>query len=188
MPTTSRLALPYPATSDAATSYRTSIQGIATALDSAAIDLHGTRAARPAASQVGRYYFIDDELILCRDTGSAWVEINAKRLLRTVHTWTVLGPTANALNVPSMFMSLAAGQATNIVGVRAKIGSGTSIAVQLTKNGVNVGGAVTVTTAAATTSLGPTAVASNDDLDIVLSAATGNPADLSYTLILEHSI
>lgn len=72
MPTTTRLALPYPASTDSPAGY-TQIQNLANALDNAAIDLaEGTLAARPAPSIRGRWYYATDVAILYRDSGSTW--------------------------------------------------------------------------------------------------------------------
>jgi hypothetical protein len=72
------------------------------------------------------------------------------------------------------------------VGLRAKLGSGTSLGVQVRRNGGNVGGVITVTTAAATTTFNQ-ALAADDELSLVLSAPVGTPTNLTATLYLEHT-
>lgn len=72
MPTTTRLAIPYPAGTDAPNG-PAQLQALANALDNAAIDLtEGTLASRPAASLRGRWYYATDVGILYRDSGSTW--------------------------------------------------------------------------------------------------------------------
>lgn len=76
MPTTTRLAIPYPATTDPPNG-PAQMQAIANALDNAAIDLaEGTLAARPAASIRGRWYYATDTGQLFRDSGSTWRQVN----------------------------------------------------------------------------------------------------------------
>lgn len=76
MPSTTRLALPYPASSDTADVPR-DISALANALDSnAAYDAQGSLSSRPAAGLRGRYYYANDTGVLSRDTGTAWVDVN----------------------------------------------------------------------------------------------------------------
>lgn len=72
MPTTTRLAIPYPAASDPPNG-PAQMQGIANSLDNAAIDLaEGTLASRPTPSIRGRWYYATDIGVLYRDSGSTW--------------------------------------------------------------------------------------------------------------------
>ena len=119
------------------------------------------------------------------DHDTAWAP--ATKTFRIGHTWAISGVVASGQVVPCFFVPLAAGQSATLVGIRAELKSGTSIDVQLQRNGSNIGGVVTVTTAAATTAYSQ-AVADGDDFALVLSGATGNPSDLSVTAIFEHTI
>jgi hypothetical protein len=103
------------------------------------------------------------------------------------HTWALVGDVSAISTLPSMFVPLRAGQAAVLVGIRAKIGSGTSVGVQVRRNGSNVGSVITVNTTAATTSLGNVALANNDELTLVLSAPSGTPSNFGATLVLEHT-
>lgn len=102
------------------------------------------------------------------------------------HTWTVGGALSAGMGIPSFFVPVAAGQVVAVVGVRAKIASGTSIAIQLTKNGSNVSSAVTVNATPTTTSLSTT-IANGDELGITTASPTGVPADLSFTVVLSST-
>jgi hypothetical protein len=85
-----------------------------------------------------------------------------------------------------MFVPLRSGQASTLIGLRAKIGSGTSIGVQLKRNGSNLGSVITVTTTVATTVFSQ-ALAADDELTLVLSSPAGTPSNLGMTLYLEHT-
>jgi len=88
--------------------------------------------------------------------------------------------------LPSMFVPLRAGQASTLIGLRAKLGSGTSIGVQLKRNGSNLGSVITVTTTVATTAFSQ-ALTGDDELTLVLSSPAGAPSNLGMTLYLEHT-
>jgi hypothetical protein len=106
---------------------------------------------------------------------------------RLGHTWGLVGDVTVITTLPSLFIPLRAGQASALAAVRAKLGSGTSINVQVKRNGLDVGSPITVTPAAWTTSLGNVALADGDEVTVVLSSPIGNPSDLGITLILEHT-
>jgi len=104
---------------------------------------------------------------------------------RLGHTWGLVGNVSTLTTLPALFVPLATQTAT-LVGVRAKLGSGTSVGVQVKRNGSNVGGVITVTTTAATTALSQ-ALAADDELTIVLSAPVGAPTNLGVTLFVQHT-
>jgi hypothetical protein len=97
-----------------------------------------------------------------------------------------VGDVSAITTVPSIFVPLVAPQITNLYGIRTKIGSGTSVGVQVLRNGTNVGGVVTVTPTTATTLLGNVGLADGDELTLVLSSPVGTPSNFSATLILEQ--
>ena len=99
-------------------------------------------------------------------------------------TWAILGA-LSAGGLPGIFVPKLASQTITLKGVRANILSGTSIVAQCRRNGSNLGGAITITTTAATTAFNQ-ALANGDGIDFVLSTPTGSPADLSLTAFLEH--
>jgi hypothetical protein len=69
---TSRLKLPYPIPDDNVDVPRDML-ALSNKLDSsAAFDLQGTNAARPAPGTAGRYYYATDTGTLYRDDGTAW--------------------------------------------------------------------------------------------------------------------
>jgi hypothetical protein len=111
----------------------------------------------------------------------------ASQPFRDGHTWALAGDVTAITVLPSLFVPLTGTQQAILVGLRAKLGSGTSVGVQVKRNGANVGGVITVTTTAATTSLGGVVLADGDELTLVLSSPVGLPSHLGATLILEHT-
>jgi hypothetical protein len=107
---------------------------------------------------------------------------------RATHTFALVGDVSAITGMPSFFVSLIGSQTAVLYGIRADIASGTSVGVQVVKNGTNVGGVITVTPTTATTTLGSVALADNDELTIVLSAPVGTPTNLGVSLIIEHTV
>lgn len=100
----------------------------------------------------------------------------------TGHTFALAGDLSLFGTLPSFFIPKAATEVVEIIGLRAKIASGTSVGVQVRKNAANVGGVITVTPTAAYTALGPVTCADGDETTIVLSALTGTPTSLGATI------
>ena len=123
--------------------------------------------------------------------GSVWVDtddsVPAGTVVprRTGFSWAIKG-TIIAETQPSYFVPIATGQISQLLGVRAKIASGTSVVCQLQQNGTNIGTAVTVTPTKATTLFTPIALVDGDEIALVTSSPTGNPTNLSITAIMEH--
>ena len=128
--------------------------------------------------------------ILAKNSGTdydtKWITPPAKTF-RTGHTWAIPGALTAGQAVPPIFVPEASGQTSTLVGVRAKLASGTSVGVQLQRNGSNLGSVITVTPTAASTAFSQ-AITDLDQLGVVLSAPVGTPTDLSFTVILEHVV
>ena len=107
--------------------------------------------------------------------------------LRLGHTWAIVGDATSLTTLPSLFVPLLGTQAAVLHSIRAKIASGTSIGMQVRRNAGNVGGVITVTTTATTTTLGSVALTDGDELTLVFSAPVGTPSNVSATLIVEHT-
>jgi hypothetical protein len=100
------------------------------------------------------------------------------------HSYAVPGVVA-AQTLPGFFIPVPAGQTVTLVAIRCVLQAGTSIALALQQNGVNIGGlgAVSVTTGAATTlPTAPVTIANNDEIQAVLSSAVGNPTGLTISV------
>ena len=102
-------------------------------------------------------------------------------------TWGIAGLLSVGMVIPQIFIPKRANQTINIVGARAIINSGTNATVQFQRNGGSLGAATIVTTSAGLISLPTTALADGDRLGLSITIITGSPADLSYTVFLEHS-
>lgn len=147
-------------------------------------------ASAPGSPAAGEMYYDTGTNKLFWWNGSAWVDSTGgvvTKVVRVGHTWAVGGALNAGINVPQIFVPEASGQSTVLVAARSMIGAGTSIDVQVQRNGSNVGSAITVTTTAATTTFSQ-ALSDMDALDIVLSSPSGSPVDLSFTLVLEHTV
>ena len=127
------------------------------------------------------------------DLGALWLDTDAPDpspailTFRTGQTWVVAGTLTGGQVIPPFFIPVVSGQIAKIIGVRAKLGGG-SIAAQLTQNGTNIGSSVTVTSTKATTTFGtPVTMVDGDEIGVALSSPSGSPANLSLTVILEHS-
>jgi collagen type VII alpha len=100
----------------------------------------------------------------------------------TGHTFALSGDVSGYGTLPGFFIPKAATEVVELVGIRAKIASGTSVGVQVKRNGTNVGGVITVTPTAGYTALGPVTMVDGDELTLVLSSPVGVPTSLGATM------
>jgi len=105
---------------------------------------------------------------------------------RLGHTWGLVGDVTALTVLPSIFIPFGTTQSAKLVGIRTKLGSGTSIDVQLKRNGTNLGSVITVIPTAVTTTFNQS-LAANDELTLVLSSPVGSPTHLTVTLFVEHT-
>jgi hypothetical protein len=146
VPTTSRLALPYPSDDDP-NDVAGDLLDLATKLDTdAAADGQGLASARPAAGVRGRYYWATDTKTLSRDDGTTWrVVYGLTEELKTVGTATIgvnaSGATGTAVQIGDFGANeayiKAIGSATNVSLVLMTKGtaSGTGSAVFFQNSG-----------------------------------------------------
>jgi hypothetical protein len=125
------------------------------------------------------------------DTGSQGIQgiqgpVGITRPFRLGHTWGLVGDVSGLTTLPAMFVPLLGTQAASLIGVRTRLGSGTSVGVQVRRNGGNLGSVITATGTAATTAFSQ-ALAADDELTIVLSAPVGTPTNLGVSLFIEHT-
>lgn len=108
------------------------------------------------------------------------------------HTWLVTGPIAvpsgDLAFIPPFYVPVKSSQSTKLVRARYKINSGTSVTAKLQKNGVDISGytGISVTTTTAETDAADVALADNDVIALVVTAVSGSPYNLSFTVVLEH--
>ncbi len=107
------------------------------------------------------------------------------------YTWTVAG----AVNVPAgdvdyinpVFVRLATGQTAQLVSATHRINTGTSATVKVQRNGIDVTGftGISVTTTTSTTNPADVVLASGDTLAIIVTATSGTPQNLAFSLFYE---
>jgi len=107
---------------------------------------------------------------------------------RQGHTWALIGDVTTLTAMPSMRVQMIGTQTVKLAAITTQIASGTSVGVQLLRNGIAVGGVITVTPTFAEAALGNIALAHNDALRLQLSAPVGVPSGLSVTVQLDHSV
>ena len=106
---------------------------------------------------------------------------------RTAHGFVIGGEITAALVVPDLHIAEAVTQVATLVKMVAKLESGTSVDVQVRKNGSALGTAKTVTVSKQSFSYSD-ALADDDALDLTFSSPVAVPKDLGATLIIEHVV
>jgi len=104
-------------------------------------------------------------------------------------TWTVSGTVLAATTVVPFFLPILSGVSAHLVGARHMILSGTSATWTVYQNAGAVTGltGIASSTAAATTSITPVALADGDKLLLDVTAVSGTPVDLTVTVYVDYS-
>ena len=111
---------------------------------------------------------------------------------RIGHTYTISGeikvPVGDTDFINPFFVSVATGQTAKVVKVRYVINAGTSVTCKIQKNGADLTG---FTSIAVTTTIGETdpsdqTLADNDKLALVVTAVSGTPKNLAFTIFIEY--
>lgn len=103
----------------------------------------------------------------------------------------VSGLLDSSLVVPDVTIPIATGQASRIVAVRARIETGTSVDVQVRRNGSATGFALlnNVTTSWQTMSPAPNvSLTDQDAIDFTLADFQGSPSNLAVAVTVEHTV
>lgn len=102
---------------------------------------------------------------------------------------TVLVPVGQTDYVCPFFLKVPSTQTVKLISARHRINSGTSATVKLQNNGSDITGftGISVTTTAADTDPADVTLANNDLLSLVVTAVSGTPQNLSFTLFLEYT-
>jgi len=109
------------------------------------------------------------------------------------HTYGISGeiivPSGDTAFILPFFVSLASGQSAALSSCRYVINSGTSVTCKLQINGVDATGftGISVSTTAATTNPADIALADNDKIALVVTAVSGTPKNLSFTIFIDHN-
>lgn len=107
----------------------------------------------------------------------------------TVHTYAIAGNINTTDFIPPMFFQKLAGQTSTLKKVVYRVQTGTSATVKLQRNGSDITGytAISATTSKAAT-LQDQVLADGDELALVVTAISGTPANLTFTLVIEHDL
>lgn len=102
---------------------------------------------------------------------------------------TVLVPVGQTDFVCPFFVKVPASQTVKLISARHRINSGTSATVKLQKNGSDITGftGISVTTSAADTDPADVSLANNDVISLVVTAVSGTPQNMSFTLFFEYT-
>lgn len=117
----------------------------------------------------------------------------SKIQFRLPHAYTVSGeikvPSGDTDFINGFFVPVPTGQTVKIVSCRYIINSGTSATVKLQKNGSDITGftGISVTTTAASTTPTSVSLADNDKINLVVTAVSGTPKNMSFTIFLEYT-
>lgn len=112
---------------------------------------------------------------------------------RVAHTWAISGeikvPVGDTDFILPMFISLASGQTASLVKCRYSINSGTSVTAKLQKGGVDITGftSLSVTTTPTTTDPADVALAEDDEMALVITAVSGTPTNMNFTIFVEYT-
>lgn len=121
-----------------------------------------------------------------------WIDLDAVAY-RHGHTFTYAAEVKVASGadyaIPPFYAAVMPGWTAKIAKVRHSIDFGTSATVKLQKNGVDVTGftAISVTTTPATIDPADVAIVDDDKVALVVTAVSGNPKILSFTIHVEYT-
>lgn len=136
----------------------------------------------------------DGQVLTARSSATNGVQFETlTKTVRLPHTWAIPGSVAVASGdtdyIIPFFIPVPATQTVTVVGARYRINSGTSATVKLQKNDVDVAGftGISVTTTSATTS-GSVALADGDKLALVVTAVSGSPKNMTFSVDLDYAV
>lgn len=111
---------------------------------------------------------------------------------RVAHTWTVTGAVRVASGdtdyIIPMFAPVPAGRYGLAVQARSRINSGTSVTLNITKNGVTVVAGLIVTPTATLHDFTDFSLADGDLLGIVVTAVNGSPQNMTFSLFVDYGV
>ncbi|HEU4914329.1 MAG TPA: hypothetical protein VFT16_02890 [Candidatus Saccharimonadales bacterium] len=125
---------------------------------------------------------------------SSSVQAALTKTIRYTQTWTIGGyinvPVDNIDYINPIFIAVHSGQTLNLIACRHRINSGTGVTVSLQRNGTNISGftGISVTTTSTTTDPANVQLADGDMLQLVVTAISGSPQNLSVSLIFEATV
>jgi hypothetical protein len=114
------------------------------------------------------------------------------KAFRIGHTYAIPGeikvPSGDTNYVIPFFVSLVTGQTAKLAKCRYRINSGTSVTCKLQKNGADITGytGMSVTTTTAQTDADDVTLADNDMLALIVTAVSGTPKNMTFTLFIDY--
>jgi prefoldin subunit 5 len=114
------------------------------------------------------------------------------KVIRIGHTYAIPGeikvPSGDTNYVIPFFVSLVTGQTAKLAKCRYRINSGTSVTCKLQKNGADITGytGMSVTTTTAQTDADDVTLADNDMLALIVTAVSGTPKNMTFTLFIDY--
>jgi len=118
----------------------------------------------------------------------------AQVTVRVPRSWSISGevgiPTGDQGFICPFFVKAPTGQTVQLVSARYQINSGTSVVCKLQRNGADITGftGITVTTTPADTDPPDVALNDNDAVALVVTAVSGTPKNMSFTVFLDLSV
>ncbi|WP_205683760.1 hypothetical protein [Brevibacillus migulae] len=114
-----------------------------------------------------------------------------KKTVRFGHTYAIPGDIKVASGdtdyIIPFFVSLASGQTAKFAKVRARINSGTSVTCYIKRNGADMFGPANVTQTATDWDVTDVDLSNNDMLQLVVTAVSGSPKNLSFTIFIDYT-
>jgi hypothetical protein len=133
------------------------------------------------------------KILVASSSGTAsWQTVT--KTFNTSQTWTIGGYVNVAQEqidfINPIFVGVASSQTLQIVACHYIIQSGTSATVKILQNGTAISSlsSISVTTTASTTTPSAIALADGDMLQLVVTAISNNPENLSFSLILQTTV
>lgn len=194
---TTKYQLPTMVGADLARDIDTAVTSLATTVDSKMVGYSsGTFALRPVSTPgspgvAGRRYRATDTGQEFIDTGTGWVGL--LQVVELGQSLAIAGeirvPSGQVDVIPQFFVPVLTGQTVKLKRVRYSIAAGTSCTFKIQRNGADATGftGMAATTTPAETDPADITLANNDRLQVVVTAVSGTPQNLSVTLVLEHS-
>lgn len=173
----------------------------------------GPASTRPTGPwRFGRLYYASDTSQLSFDQGAGWLDLASKayvdtavagftstKTVRVPHTFQVAGPVAVASGdtyyIPPFYVPKPTGQSVSLAKAIFRINSGASATVKLQR--AALGGAAADITGFTGISVqttdswigGPsTALADGDKIALVVTAISGSPMNLTFTIYLDYTV
>jgi hypothetical protein len=156
-----------------------------------------TTATRPSGPQRARLGYNSNTLSWEFWNGTTWEPLAGKKTARIPHTFTISGDVRVASGdvdyMPPFFVPVPTSQTVKAAIARHRINSGTSATVTLRRRttggtATDIAANVSVTTTTSTTDFADFSLNSDESLELVVTAVSGAPKNLTFTVYLDYTI